>query len=227
MSREPQAIAEVRQNARMLLRDARLLFVARRWGTSIALSILACEEAAKFLMFNYMLGTGLQNSTKVKWHAPKQEEFSRYLRSCLKVRALDEYFLEKGETDQRQRLISGLKFLDRLCALNGSGEAPNDPELSIVCHEIEKRIRYDQAYKVAEEATTGKLDGIKQRGLYVDVREGAILSPQDFCESDARIYLRAADIVVEAIAPEKMFGNGPVPLTHVQTTLQFALDDRE
>jgi AbiV family abortive infection protein len=50
-SLESRAIAETRFNAQRLFHDAKLLFDAERWNTAIAVAILACEEAGKFLLF--------------------------------------------------------------------------------------------------------------------------------------------------------------------------------
>jgi AbiV len=224
-SRQSQAIAEVRYNARTLLRDAQLLLAARRWGTAISLSILACEESAKCLAFNYMLGAGLVSSGRLTWDSAQHEAFLDYLRSCLKVGALDEYFLELGETDKHQRLISGLKFLDRLCGIDGSSRPPHDPEVIFVCNEIERRIRYDRAYQIAEDATTGRLESIKQRGFHIELRARRLLSPQNFSETDARLYVRAAEIVVEVVAPERIFGEEPVALAPVDAPYEPAFDE--
>lgn len=206
-SPESRAIAEARHNAQMLYEDAKLLFENRRWATSISLSILACEEVGKFLILNYSLGTQLHEVGALRVHKDKQAEFSRYLQSILRVRALDEYFRLKGEADFEKRMLAALTFLDKCLVASSGAEDSMDavsshPELGPIKAITEEKMRNDPAYELARQAALGQLDAVKQQGFYVDVKEGGFWCPRSFSEQEASLYLRAAMLVVTAVAPE-------------------------
>jgi hypothetical protein len=210
----------------MLYKDAKLLFEAERWSTSIGLSILACEEVGKFLILNSSLGTPFHSINSLRLHKDKQAEFSQHLRSILRIHALDEHFLAKGETDPIKRAIAGVVFLDKCASVmmysNGSIDAvASDPELGPINTIIEHRVTNDPAYRLADRAALGQLDAIKQQAFYVDVKREVVSSPNQFLKEDASDYLRAAMIVTEMIAPEHRFGDGPVRLIHSVTELTW------
>jgi AbiV family abortive infection protein len=217
---ESKAIGESRFNSLSLYESAKQLFEAERWGTSISLSILACEEAGKFMMFAHSLGASFHDLAGLRGHKEKQERFARYLESCLRIRALDEYLLECGENDDAERILAALALHEKALLLRQNATDDfdpvlRDPEIGPIWAEMYRRMSADNVYKVAEQATSGKLDQVKQRGLYVDVTKSQVLSPRIFTRDDAQLYLRAAEIVVSFIVPKKWRRDEPVFLKYV------------
>lgn len=215
-SLESRAIHEARLNSLALYRDAQLLFNAQRWGPSVSFSILACEEVGKFVLYYHQLGTPFSEIRAAREHRQKQAKFSDQLRSCLRVRALDDYFREHGECDKKARLLAGLLYLQKceIVARNNPDDphaVSSNPETGPIFGEIASRVTRDIAFRVAEQASNGELNAIKQRGLYVDVIGDVLYSPNDFTQQEAQIHLRAAELVLDIVAPECQQQHHPVP----------------
>lgn len=223
-STESAAIAEARFNSGRLYEDAKLLFEAGRWATCISLSILACEEAGKFVMLNKALGTPFDKMGASRQHKEKHSAFAAYLRSCLRVRAFDEYLLEKGETDGSKRLLTALAFYDKCISLAMQNDGQEEvvrshPDFGPTLTEIERRMSSDEVYAIAIQSMSGELDRVKQRGFYVDVTELGVSSPRTFSKDDALLYLGAAKVVIDNILPQGFDRQRPVMMTHVRMTI--------
>ncbi len=156
------------------------------------------------MMFVSSLGTPFHQIDRLLYHKEKQKEFAYRLRSCLRVRALDEYYLGLGETRESERLLKALRFYEDCAAIAAELDDAEEtisahPELGPVWREIHRRTSEDEAYIVAEQATLGQLDKVKQLGIYVDVGASAVMSPRQFSKKDAELYLKAAEIITESI----------------------------
>ncbi|HTY70318.1 MAG TPA: hypothetical protein VMH36_26940 [Alphaproteobacteria bacterium] len=79
----------------------------------------------------------------------------------------------------------------------------------------------DPAYEIAEKAAAGKLDQMKQSGLYVDVEEDRIFTPRQFLSDDAKVYLRAAEIITESISLGGRVNDEPIFLSSARGTITW------
>lgn len=225
-SAEAIAIAESRFNAIKLFEDAVLVFEAKRWGTCVSLSILACEEVGKFVLLSTSLGKEIRTLPSLRNHHVKQSVFAERLHSCIRLRALDEYFVGEGINDIEQRDTAALKYLNRLASmLAAEGDISNEelerrvtsvPELKPIWNFVKIRSSADEAFEIAVKAASGSLDDVKQRGFYVDVTDNLVRSPRQFTEDDACLHLRAAELVVDSITLRGFPSDRPTPMHHVR-----------
>lgn len=134
---------------------------------------------------------------------------------------MDKYFLEQGELDPQERLKAGMMYLGKCLSLPKNGDddvtqlVEAHPTLGPISVEVTRKAKSNPAYQIAEEATLGRLDTIKQQGFYVDVTGSEVKSPRIFTEQDAKNYVEAAEIVIGLIAPADKFGSEPVQMQHI------------
>jgi AbiV len=181
----PAHLEVVADNAHRLLADARLLFANRSYATSVAISILAIEEAAKFLLVADGRYSGLGN------HAAKQAALSKaYLSGLWGTLSIDLLL-------QRPELVADVTRETGPIgdALNPAPKATRAGEALREAFEEKIRVSDLAEARFARQAGLGLISKAKEAALYVDVdRNGKIrTNPADVSEKDAEEWLSQAN----------------------------------
>jgi AbiV family abortive infection protein len=181
----------IAQNAKRLASDARLLFDAQRYPSSLALAILSLEESGKY----YLLSRGKNPddvSRTVRQHVPKQLEASWFLVEAailaffelLKVRYGYEHKPIAEMTDRQRQWLASNDGIDFAKRLTGGEWPPGAMDW------VMERLRADGVPDDYQAVTRGDLNRMKQIGLYVDAGYGEEV---EITDTLAEKWLRRAE----------------------------------
>ncbi len=190
-------------NAMRLYEDAKLLFDAGRFPSSLSLSVLSLEETGKF----YMLKHDLEEGTVIKninttLHVQKQIEASWFCVETMLLHffdVLDALGYEHkpySEASNLQRkwlgTAAGIEFTARL----HRGDYPPG-----VLEATEERTKSDGTIRDYQEVSVGELDRLKQAGFYVDLEDDLTVKsiPQKIGKERANKWLERAKTMADRV----------------------------
>jgi AbiV family abortive infection protein len=179
----------VTENAIRLLEDAKVLFHARRFGTCLALAVLAVEEAGKAILLRD-LEQGAQNKD-TRAHIGKQAKAASHL--------VAHAFLDRlSDAGYEVKHISTLVDWQKAWLLTTAAAAAQEK----IVEEIARDSGFRQICEILRKIKNGDLNKAKQRGFYVDVGANLELinDPSTVSETEARPILKLAEEAIEIIS---------------------------
>lgn len=174
-------------NAYDLSESAELLFASGKTGIAVSLMVLACEEMAKGQHYR-SFAEGLTTTD---------------VRMIGKIWVFDKKVIYEHELKQMYSTASGIiqpffdvvkRKKDKIDAAFLSLDLPDDPSVPLLPETEEKmKIIFEKFFDSDQEfrkistnlrSLMERMEGLKEQGLYVDIKDGKILSPAGISKDD-------------------------------------------
>ncbi len=211
-----------------LYEDAKLLFDAGRFPSSLSLSVLSLEETGKFYMLKHNLeeGTAIKN-IKTTLHVQKQIEASWFCVETMLLHFFDvldalgyehKPYCEASDLQRKWlRTAAGIEFSARL----HRGDYPPG-----VLEATRERTESDGAFQDYEEVSVGELDRLKQAGFYVDLEDDLTIKsiPHKIGKERANKWLERAKTMADRVLDN---ARDELPSGPYVTVLKDALIEKE
>ena len=198
----------IAENAYRLWEDAKLLFDARRYPSSLALSVLSLEESGKYYILKHRQeDNSVSNGLEVTSHVKKQQAASWFHVETIIgnfFSVLEDFGYEhkpyRELTNAQRKWYRSAEGQEFNAQLRRGEFPPGALEATI------ERTKADGTGQDYEDVASGELNRLKQRGLYVDLEGGNVVKgiPQRMGEVQARKWLKRAEAMAKrALADAK------------------------
>ena len=190
-------------NARRLSGDARYLLDGGRYPTAMAVAILALEEAGKFYLRKWSVGTGARVPilTGRQGHQTKQQIMTAFMMAEVAIRATTEFVARLGKGDSDEIVTGFIRHLKRTqvdaTADEEDKEKARNVEEKLVSH-VADEIASSEGAQLRDLVWSGGVESAKHRGLYVDIGPDGSVSagPQMAAVEEAAAWVARAEAIV-------------------------------